>query len=86
MRHPAPSKTRCGSSSATFLSFESTASFVVSQGIGYVPVPGVGEGFSAVTGLLGDPADLSPRAASLLLLTRDKDNQTDAFLREALKR
>jgi hypothetical protein len=36
--------------------------FVVSEGVGYVPVPGAGEGFSAIMGLLSDP-DLSARAS-----------------------
>ncbi len=43
--------------------FQSTAMFVVSEGIGYVPVPGVGEGFSAVVELLGDP--ICPREPEL---------------------
>jgi HEAT repeat protein len=67
-----------------FHSLESTGMFVVSSGLGYVPVPGVGEGFSAVTGLLSDP-DLSPRAASLLLVSREKDPQTTVLLKEGLK-
>jgi HEAT repeat protein len=66
-----------------FHSLESAGTFVVTSGIGYVPVPGVGEGFSAVTGLLSDP-ELTPRAASLILLSRDKDEQVDGLLREAL--
>lgn len=67
-----------------FHSFESASAFIVTSGIGYVPVPGVGEGFTAITGLLADP-DLSPRAAALMLLSRDKGTELDALLRQGLK-
>jgi HEAT repeat protein len=66
-----------------FHSFESAGSFIVTQGIGYVPVPGVGAGFSAVTGLLSDP-DLSPRAVALMLLSREKHPEIDILLKQAL--
>ncbi len=66
-----------------FHSFESAASFIVSEGVGYVPVPGVGEGFSAVTGLIADP-DLSPRAAALMLLVRDTGPESERLLKKAL--
>jgi len=69
---------------SNFHSFTSAGMFIVTQGIGYVPVPGVGEGFSAANDLLSDP-ELSPRAASLLLLAKEKSDQTDDLLREALK-
>lgn len=64
-------------------SFSSASTFIVSQGIGYVPVPGVGEGFSAVTGLLSDP-ELSPRAVSLLLLAHEKSDWSSELLKNAL--
>jgi HEAT repeat protein len=67
-----------------FHSFESATTFIVSSGIGYVPVPGMGQGMSAVVDLLSDP-DLSPRATALLLLARNKDPQSDLLIREALK-
>jgi HEAT repeat protein len=67
-----------------FHSLESAGTFVVSQGLGYVPVPGVGAGFSAVTDLLTDP-NLSPRAATLLMIAREKDPQIDVLLMQALK-
>ena len=34
---------------------KSATMLVMKQGIGFVPVPGVGEGFSALTSLLGEP-------------------------------
>jgi HEAT repeat protein len=67
-----------------FHSFQSGAMFIVSQGIGYVPLPGVGEGFSAMTDLLGDP-DLSARATVLLLLGKDKSPQAVDLIKRGLK-
>ena len=58
-----------------FHSFQSGAMFTVSQGIGCVPLPGVGEGFSAMADLLGDP-NLSPRATALLLLAKEANPQS----------
>jgi HEAT repeat protein len=66
-----------------FHSVHSAAMFVVTQGIGYVPVPGAGEGFSAMMELVNDP-ELSPRASALLLLGREKNPQTVALLKKAL--
>jgi len=66
-----------------FHSIESAGTFIVTSGIGYVPVPGVGAGFSAVMGLLNDP-DLTPRAVSLIMLAREKNAKADGLLREGL--
>jgi HEAT repeat protein len=66
-----------------FHSIESAGEFLVTSGVGYVPVPGVGAGLSAAMGLLNDPA-LTPRAVSLILLARDKSARVDAFLRSGL--
>jgi HEAT repeat protein len=66
-----------------FHSLESASMFIMSEGIGYVPVPGVGAGFSAITGLINDP-DLSPRAAALMLLAKDKNAETDTLLKKGL--
>jgi HEAT repeat protein len=66
-----------------FHSVQSAAMFVVGQGMGYVPVPGAGEGFSAMMELINDP-DLSPRASALLLLGREKKPQTVELLKKAL--
>src|SRR5579863_571024 len=38
-----------------FHSLPSAMTFVIGKGIGYVPLPGVGEGFTAITMLLKDP-------------------------------
>lgn len=56
----------------------------MTEGIEYVPVPGVGAGFSAISSLISDP-NLSPRAMALMMVGRDNDSQVDNLLREALK-
>jgi HEAT repeat protein len=66
-----------------FHSFESAGTFLVASGAGYVPVPGVGAGFSAAMGLLNDP-NLTPRAVSLIMLARDKSARVDGLLRSGL--
>jgi HEAT repeat protein len=66
-----------------FRSFQSAAMFIVSEGIGYVPVPGAGEGFSAMMDLVND-SDLSPRAGVLLLLGREKDPESVDLIRKGL--
>ncbi len=53
---------------------KSTLLFAVEQGIGFVPVPGLNEGYSALTSMLTD-AELSPRAASLLMLSSDRSDE-----------
>jgi len=45
--------------------------FVVQQGVGFIPVPGLGEGFSAMSSLVSDP-DFSARATALLVLSPDR--------------
>src|SRR6185436_18211613 len=45
--------------------------FVAQQGVGFIPVPGLGEGFSAMSALVGDP-DFSARATALLVLSADR--------------
>jgi HEAT repeat protein len=67
-----------------FHSIESSGVFLVTQGIGYAPVPGVGAGFSVISNLIVDP-DLSPRAVALMIVTRDTDSPIDNLLSEALK-
>jgi HEAT repeat protein len=56
--------------------------FLTQQGIGYVPVPGLGEGFSAMYSLLGD-ADISARATTLLLLASDKSPEVRRLIEGA---
>lgn len=67
-----------------FHSLPAAMMFMVSRGIGYVPLPGVGEGFSAVTKLLRDP-QFSDRAAVVLILGQDKNPAADDLLHQALK-
>jgi HEAT repeat protein len=55
----------------------------VRQGLGFVPVPGLGEGMASLQGLLSDPG-VSGRAMTALLLGKEKDPDTMFALREAL--
>jgi HEAT repeat protein len=55
----------------------------VKQGLGFVPVPGLGEGMASLQGLLSDPS-VSGRAMTALLLGKEKDSDTMFALREAL--
>jgi HEAT repeat protein len=66
-----------------FHSPQSTFLFLITQGIGYVPVPGAGDGYSAITELLKDP-ELSDRAQVLFLLARTKNQESLELLRRAL--
>ena len=45
--------------------------FAVQQGAGFVPLPGFGEGISAMSSMLSDP-DFSARATSLIMLSTDR--------------
>lgn len=56
--------------------------FLTQQGIGYVPVPGLGEGFSALNSLLGD-AETSARATTLLLLASDHSPEVRSLIEDA---
>jgi len=67
----------------SFHSPQSTFIFLLSQGIGYVPVPGAGDGFSAINELLKDPG-LSDRAEVLFVLSRTKGQGTRELLLQAL--
>lgn len=67
-----------------FHSSQSTLLFIISQGIGYAPVPGAGDGFSAISELLKDPG-LSDRAEVLFVLCRTKTVETQELLRTALR-
>jgi HEAT repeat protein len=60
----------------------SPALFVVPQGVGFVPVPGLGEGFSALSALVGDP-DFSARAAALLVLSPDRSPEVRSEIEQA---
>ena len=54
--------------------------FALTTGVGYAPVPGLGEGMFAMQLLMQEP-ELSGRASAVLLLARDTDDSTkDAIL------
>ena len=59
------------------------AMFAIKQGVGFAPVPGLGEGISSMQGILSDPG-VSGRALAALLLGKEKDRETLTALREAL--
>ncbi|MGH9719198.1 MAG: HEAT repeat domain-containing protein [Bryobacteraceae bacterium] len=56
--------------------------FVVQQGVGFIPVPGLGEGFSAMNSLVGDP-DFSARATALLVLSSDRSAEVRSEIEQA---
>ncbi|MEO8657947.1 MAG: HEAT repeat domain-containing protein [Bryobacteraceae bacterium] len=57
--------------------------FSLRMGIGFVPVPGLGEGVASMQGLLSDPG-VSGRASAALMLARDKDPAVRAAIEDAL--
>jgi HEAT repeat protein len=57
--------------------------FALREGVGFVPVPGLGEGIASMQGILTD-SGVSGRASAALLLGADKDPATLAALRDAL--
>jgi HEAT repeat protein len=57
--------------------------FAVRQGVGFIPVPGLGQGITSMQALLTDPG-ISGRAAAVLLLSKDKDPVLLPALRDAL--
>jgi HEAT repeat protein len=61
---------------------KSATMFMVKQSIGFVPVPGVGEGFSALTSLVGDP-NFSARATTLLILSSDPSAKVRNVIEQA---
>jgi HEAT repeat protein len=66
-----------------FHSPQSALIFILTKGIGYVPVPGAGSGFSAISELLKDPG-LSDRAEVLFVLSRTKSQELRDLLVRAL--
>jgi HEAT repeat protein len=56
--------------------------FVAQQGVGFIPVPGLGEGFSALNSLVNDP-DFSARATALLVLSSDKSPDVRSEIEQA---
>jgi HEAT repeat protein len=67
-----------------FHSPHSTLMFLIAKGIGYVPVPGAGDGVSAITELLKDPG-LSDRAEVLFVLCGTKNKESRDLLSKALR-
>jgi HEAT repeat protein len=61
---------------------KSATMLAVKQTIGFVPVPGVGEGFSALTSLVGDP-NFSGRATTLLILASDHSAEVRRLIEQA---
>jgi HEAT repeat protein len=57
--------------------------YAMRQGMGFVPVPGLGEGIASMQALLTD-AGVSGRASAALLLGKDKDPATIDALRDSL--
>jgi len=57
--------------------------FAFKTGIGFAPVPGLGEGISSLEGILSDPS-VSGRATSALLLSADKSASVTEALSSAL--
>jgi HEAT repeat protein len=57
--------------------------YAVRQGLGFVPLPGFGEGVASMQALLADP-NVSGRASAALLLGKDKDPATVDALEDAL--
>jgi HEAT repeat protein len=61
----------------------STFLYAVRQGVGFVPVPGLGEGIASTQAILSDP-NVSGRATAALMLSKDKDPATTAALKDAM--
>jgi HEAT repeat protein len=57
--------------------------YAIKQGLGFVPLPGFGEGVASMQALLSDPG-VSGRASAALLLGKDKDPATIDGLKDAL--
>jgi HEAT repeat protein len=60
-----------------------TLLYAVRQGVGFVPVPGLGEGIASMQALLTD-SGISGRATAVLLLGKDKDPALIPALKDAL--
>jgi HEAT repeat protein len=57
--------------------------FAVHEGVGFVPLPGFGEGVASMQAILTD-SGISGRATAALLLGKDKDASTVEALKDAL--
>jgi HEAT repeat protein len=56
--------------------------FAVQQGVVFVPIPGIGQGFSAMNAMLAD-ADFSARATALLVLANDRTPEVRTILTQS---
>lgn len=56
--------------------------YAVKQGLGFVPLPGFGEGVASMQALLSDPG-VSGRASAALLLGKERDHATIDGLKDA---
>jgi HEAT repeat protein len=56
--------------------------FAVQQGAGFVPVPGFGEGVSAMSSMLSDP-EFSARATSLIMLSTDRTAEVRQIIEQS---
>lgn len=63
---------------------KTTFLFALRQGVGFAPVPGLGEGIASMQGILMD-SGVSGRATAALLLGADKDPATVDALKDALQ-
>ena len=66
-----------------FHTVKSSMMLVLSEGVGFVPVPGAGEGLTAITELSSDP-ELTTRATIVLLMGKKKTKEADDLLRRAV--
>jgi hypothetical protein len=57
--------------------------YALRQGVGFAPIPGLGEGISSMQAILTDPGT-SGRATAALLLGKDRDPATIEGLKDAL--
>ena len=60
-----------------------TLLYAMREGIGFVPVPGLGQGIASMQALLTDPG-ISGRATAVLLLGKDKDPAILPAIKDAL--
>lgn len=60
-----------------------TFMYAVRQGMGFVPVPGLGEGIASMQAILTDPG-VTGRASAALLLGKDRNPATEAALKDAM--
>jgi HEAT repeat protein len=63
---------------------ETTFLFALREGVGFAPVPGLGQGIASMQGILTD-SGVSGRATAALLLAADKDPATVDALKDALE-